>query len=144
LLAERSVITPFEIQQLPDQPAIVAIHDAARPNIQKVQIEDWMGQCQKVGSAIPFIGPADSVRMRSNESCEVIQRDDVMLIQTPQCFQLQDLKKAYDQEFQLLFTDDASVMESKGFQLHFVPGDKLNFKITHPSDWWMMQQIFKP
>ncbi len=132
------------IDQLPDQPAIVAIHDAARPNIQAEHIEKWMEQCKLLGSAIPFTEPSDSVRIRSHESCEVIPRNEVMLIQTPQCFRLQDLKKAYNEAFQPLFTDDASVLESKGLPLHFVPGDKLNFKITHPSDWWMMQQIFKP
>jgi 2-C-methyl-D-erythritol 4-phosphate cytidylyltransferase len=132
------------IQMIPNEPALVAIHDAARPNLHKSQIEELMHHCQEVGSAIPYIIPADSIRLRAGKGSQVIDRNETMLIQTPQCFRLEELKKAYQEDFNPSFTDDASVMERRGIALHFVQGDKLNFKITHPSDWWMMQQIFKP
>jgi 2-C-methyl-D-erythritol 4-phosphate cytidylyltransferase len=133
------------INALEDQPAVVAIHDAARPNISCELINLLFQQASKNHSAIPFTIPVDTIRVKEGSETNLIDRSQVMLIQTPQCFLLSDLKDAYQQDYQESFTDDASVMERYLSEpLHFVEGEKLNFKITHPSDWEIMQKIFKP
>jgi 2-C-methyl-D-erythritol 4-phosphate cytidylyltransferase len=58
----------------------------------------------------------------------------VKRVQTPQCFQLTDLKKAYQQEYNSKFTDDASVAESMGMKINLVEGNPENIKITTPFD----------
>ncbi len=133
------------IEALEDPSAVVAIHDAARPNVSRALIKNLLKSAEQNRSAIPFTLPADSVRVRKEVETQLLDRADVMMIQTPQCFLLSDLKLAYQQEYQKSFTDDATVMEKYlSKPLHFVEGEKLNFKITHSSDWEIMQKIFKP
>jgi 2-C-methyl-D-erythritol 4-phosphate cytidylyltransferase len=56
-------------------------------------------------------------------------------VQTPQAFRAQAHKKAYEAPYQPTFTDDASVLESQGFDdIALVEGDPLNIKITNPLD----------
>jgi 2-C-methyl-D-erythritol 4-phosphate cytidylyltransferase len=56
------------------------------------------------------------------------------LIQTPQVFEFGMLRKAYEQEYRIEFTDDASVVESSGEVIHLIEGDIKNLKITYPED----------
>ncbi len=63
-----------------------------------------------------------------------IDRSNFYTVQTPQVFQMAILKKAYTQEWNATFTDDASVVEKKGYQVVMVPGDRENLKVTHPED----------
>jgi 2-C-methyl-D-erythritol 4-phosphate cytidylyltransferase len=56
------------------------------------------------------------------------------LIQTPQTFDLELLKKAYQVDDNELFTDDASVVEHFGQKIFLINGDNKNIKITSPED----------
>jgi 2-C-methyl-D-erythritol 4-phosphate cytidylyltransferase len=58
----------------------------------------------------------------------------VKLVQTPQVFDLQLLKKAYGAGFIETFTDDASVVEYSGHKISLVEGCRENIKITTPMD----------
>jgi 2-C-methyl-D-erythritol 4-phosphate cytidylyltransferase len=142
--AERFHSVKNALDSLIEEDALVAIHDAARPNISVELIHLLFQECAEKGSAVPYTRPADSVRFSGELGPEVIDRDRVLLIQTPQCFTLRHLRNAYQVEYQMTFTDDASVMEHHvPGTLHFLEGQKQNFKITHPSDWELMQLIFK-
>jgi 2-C-methyl-D-erythritol 4-phosphate cytidylyltransferase len=133
------------IEQLPVGEAVVAIHDAARPNVSASLIASLFQTAEKRKSAVPFVIPSDSVRIKTDDGVKMLDRNEVLMIQTPQCFFLADLKLAYQKGYKPSFTDDASVMEEHlSVPLCFVEGEKLNFKITHPADWEIMQQIFKP
>ena len=70
----------------------------------------------------------------SDNGSEIADRSQYVLVQTPQCFLSEIILKAYEQEFQNSFTDDASVVEQMGFSIHLVEGDKKNIKITTPAD----------
>ena len=63
-----------------------------------------------------------------------MNRDAYRLVQTPQTFDLQLLKRAYQQPYRSEFTDDASVVEALGAQITTVEGNKENIKITTPFD----------
>jgi 2-C-methyl-D-erythritol 4-phosphate cytidylyltransferase len=63
-----------------------------------------------------------------------VNRDLFRLVQTPQVFEANILKKAYEQEFNSLFTDDASVVEASGVKISLVEGNRENIKITTPFD----------
>jgi 2-C-methyl-D-erythritol 4-phosphate cytidylyltransferase len=56
------------------------------------------------------------------------------MVQTPQVFAAEALRKAYEQEFSELFTDDASVMEAAGHTIKLCEGEQQNIKITRPED----------
>lgn len=55
-------------------------------------------------------------------------------LQTPQTFDIQLLKAANQQPYNDNFTDDASVVESYGYPITLVEGNRENIKITTPYD----------
>src|SRR5690606_1613949 len=88
----------------------------------------------KTGSAVPVVQLKDSLRMLDENGNRAIDRKDYRLVQTPQCFELSQLKQAYAQADSENFTDDASLFESSGHELHLTEGDDENFKITTQLD----------
>ena len=63
------------------------------------------------------------------------------MVQTPQCFQSEVILKAYQQEYQNSFTDDASVVEQLGHKIYLEEGNKENIKITTPEDLKMAEVL---
>lgn len=113
---------------------IVLIHDAVRPFVSKQTLKNCMEGMKQKGNAVPAIEVSDSIRIITAMGSDSINRSMVRRIQTPQCFLLSDIKKAYDQEYNPKFTDDASVAESMGVKIHLVEGNPENIKITTPFD----------
>lgn len=113
---------------------IVAVHDAVRPFVSKQTLKNCFEGVKKAGNAVPFLDVNDSIRIVTARGSEAVNRSLVKRIQTPQCFRLEDLKKAYEQEYNPNFTDDASVAESIGIKINLVQGNDENIKITTPFD----------
>ncbi|RZK42125.1 MAG: 2-C-methyl-D-erythritol 4-phosphate cytidylyltransferase [Pedobacter sp.] len=113
---------------------IVAVHDAVRPLLSDSLILRTYESAERDGNAIPYIKPPDSVRKVKNEKSKILNRDEIVLIQTPQTFEVGQLRKAYQQHYKSKFTDDASVVEKAGFQINLVEGERNNIKITFPED----------
>ena len=88
----------------------------------------------KHGSAIASVPLKDSIRVINQEGNSHVDRVNYRLIQTPQTFQLQLIKKAFEAGFRQSFTDDASVFEFSGQKVHLFEGDYRNIKITTPED----------
>lgn len=116
------------------QKGIVAIHDGVRPFVSNRLITDCLHSAQKQGAAIPTLPVQDSIRQLKGTTSVIADRSQFVLVQTPQCFLSEIILKAYEQEFQNSFTDDASVVEQMGFSIHLVEGDRENIKITTPAD----------
>ncbi len=113
---------------------IVMVHDAVRPFVSKQTLKNCLAGVYEKGNAIPAIEVNDSVRVITATGSDTINRAMVRRIQTPQCFLLSEMKKAYEQEFNPKFTDDASVAESIGIKINLVEGNPENIKITTPFD----------
>lgn len=113
---------------------IVLIHDAARPCVSIDTISRCIVQTQKHGSAIPVITVSESLRHMKDGKLMPVNRDEYRIVQTPQCFNIRDIKKAFEVEYDPSFTDDATVFEKAGFALNFVEGNPENIKITVASD----------
>lgn len=116
------------------QKSIVAIHDGVRPLVSKSLITDCLQATEKQGAVIPVLPIQDSIRQLKGSTSVIANRSQFVLVQTPQCFLSEIILKAYEQEFQNSFTDDASVVERMGFSIHLIEGDKKNIKITTPVD----------
>ncbi len=114
--------------------SLTAIHDGVRPLVSIDTITRCFNIAEEKGNAVPAIQPTESVRALTGTGNRVIQREDVQLIQTPQVFIWEQLENAYEQEFTSEFTDDASVVESYGFRINLVEGNRENIKITTPID----------
>src|SRR5690606_13072670 len=86
------------------------------------------------GNAVPCIPVNDSLRKISNNINASVNRNEYKIIQTPQCFQLSAIRKAFEQPYSAAFTDDATVYEAAGGQIVLVEGNEENIKITSPRD----------
>ncbi|MBB6126881.1 2-C-methyl-D-erythritol 4-phosphate cytidylyltransferase [Mucilaginibacter lappiensis] len=117
-----------------DDNALIAVHDAVRPLTSSAIIETSYQQAQEHGNAVTAVKSRDSVRQLINGRSVSLLRDQVYLIQTPQTFKASLLKKAYEQPYSEHFTDDASVVEQYGIEIHLTEGSHQNIKITFPED----------
>lgn len=117
-----------------NEPGFVAIHDAVRPLVSIDTIARCFECAAKYGNAIPVVPLIDSIRRKTSAGSIAENRSDFMLVQTPQVFTVDVIKKAYAQPYSESFTDDASVAESNGEKIYFTDGNTQNFKITHPVD----------
>lgn len=121
---------------------IVFIHDAVRPFISKNFLMQLQEEALIKGNAIPCIEVLDSLRKVQGDENVTVRRDEYRAIQTPQVFDIANIKKAYEQPSIEAFTDDASVLEAAGHRIKLVEGLRENIKITTPIDLkyaeWMM------
>ena len=86
-------------------------------------------------SALPSRAVANSKLYTLNSKLsKTVPRNDYRLVQTPQTFDIQLLKAANRQPYNDNFTDDASVVESYGYDITLVEGNRENIKITTPYD----------
>ncbi len=113
---------------------LVFIHDAVRPLVDKTTIANCYRTAKIHGNAIPIVPVTESFRMVENGLSRSVNRENFKIVQTPQVFYSSLIKKAYAQTYSEQFTDDASVVEAMGNQLHIVEGNFDNIKITHPGD----------
>jgi len=113
---------------------LVGVHDGVRPLVSSETITRCFNLANETGSGIPVIPVTDSVRILNDGHSESIDRNFVRFVQTPQCFRSDLLKKAYDQPYNELFTDCASVVESMKVKVFLTEGNPENIKITRPID----------
>ena len=129
------------LEALSDEVAIVGIHDAVRPLASKKLIIKLFLWAENSTAVIPVVAPIDSYRIVEGDDSRIIDRSALRMVQTPQVFQAEALRKAYEQPFSATFTDDASVMEAAGHKVTLVEGERENIKITTPSDMLIAEAI---
>ena len=113
---------------------LVAIHDGVRPFVSIDTIERCFETAEKLGNAVPAISPTESLRIVTEEGSLPVNRFNVKQIQTPQVFNAGLIKKAYLQDYNPVFTDDATVLEKTGEKINLIEGNRENIKITNPED----------
>ncbi len=126
------------------QNCLVAIHDGVRPLVSKVLVAESYDFAEKNGSAIAAVPLKDSIRKLEEGTTVSKNRNDYVLIQTPQTFNSSLLKQAYDQtEPSEKFTDDSSVFEAIHKSVTLIKGDYKNLKITTPEDLIIAQALLE-
>jgi len=113
---------------------LVAIHDGVRPLVSADTILRCFDAAKEFGNAIPCSDLIESIRFVDFNHNKSVDRTAYKSIQTPQVFQSELVKSAYNQPFSDEFTDDASVLESTGAKIHLVNGNRENIKITTDFD----------
>lgn len=114
--------------------AIVGIHDGVRPLVSVETIRNAYLSAEVHGSGVPVVSLNDSIRSVDESGSSALDRKNFRLVQTPQCFQLESLRKAFATSFKPEFTDDASVIESTGKSIFLTEGNPENIKITRQTD----------
>jgi 2-C-methyl-D-erythritol 4-phosphate cytidylyltransferase len=122
--------------------SIVAIHDGVRPLVSIATIQRCFKTAEESGNAIPVISPAESVRMITGQESMPVNRHYLRIIQTPQVFKTNLIKKAYLQDFSPEITDDAMLLEKTGETINLVEGNRENIKITNPEDLVIAAALF--
>ena len=117
-----------------DPDAIVFVHDAVRCLLTPDLIQRCYEQALEKGSAIPAVASTDTIRITEGTKHHVVDRANVMMIQTPQTFKAANLQKAFEQAYQPTFTDEANVLEASGTEVYLIDGEYENIKITRPLD----------
>jgi 2-C-methyl-D-erythritol 4-phosphate cytidylyltransferase len=120
---------------------IVFIHDGVRPLVSPETLKRCADIAGKTGNAIPVLPINESLRKVDGQSNISVDRNQYFAVQTPQTFRSEQILKAFQQEYDPLFTDDASVAEKAGFEIHLVEGNRENIKITTPVDLIVSESI---
>ena len=113
---------------------IVCVHDGVRPLVSAELIQHCIAEAKANGNAVPCISVPESIRKINGDGNAAADRNSFVLIQTPQCFDADALKRAYANTANSDFTDDASLAEASGEKIHLVKGERTNIKITYPDD----------
>jgi 2-C-methyl-D-erythritol 4-phosphate cytidylyltransferase len=115
--------------------AVVGVHDGVRPFVAEQVLHRCYLLAEERKAVIPVIPVVETIRrIDTKQDSLTVPRDDYRLVQTPQVFNLELLKRAYLQPYRDTFTDDASVVEALGAQVSLTEGNRENIKITTPFD----------
>jgi 2-C-methyl-D-erythritol 4-phosphate cytidylyltransferase len=116
----------------------VAVHDAARPCIDRATIDAVFAAAIEHGAALPGLSVTDTLK-RVDEAGwaeATVPRAGLVAVQTPQAFRRDLLERAHAERHRLeaAITDDAQLVEAIGHRVRVVPGSPWNLKITTRDD----------
>lgn len=127
-----------------DAQGVVGIHDGVRPFVSVDVIKRCFEKARECKAAIPVLPVNDTLRLIDRQGGgKNVQRSDYRIVQTPQTFDIQMLKKAFCQRYRDFFTDDASVVENLGQKVEMVEGNRENIKITTPFDLKIAEMLWQ-
>lgn len=117
--------------------SLLLIQDAARPRLEESYIEEGLAKAKKCGASVTCYPSSDSVALGNGKKLtSYLDRREVYIIATPQCFRYSIIKEAFDKrDPEKQYTDDASiVLDVLGIKPAIVLGKRDNIKITFPTD----------
>ena len=120
------------LAEVPDDAAVVLVHDAARPLVSDEVIGRVLAPLSEgYDGAVPVIPVSDTVkRVRGDDVVETVDREGLVLSQTPQAFLAAALRRAAAGEG----TDCAALVEAQGGKIRAVQGDPRLLKVTSRED----------
>ena len=117
----------------------VLLLEAARPLVTIEQIQTLI-DCE--GDSITFVAPCIDTIIKRDKT--YLNRNDCLRMQTPQAFNYQLLKKAYETGKYLDMTDETRVLfDEYGIEPTFVEGGENLYKVTYPKDIAFIEYFFK-
>jgi len=131
--ATRADSVRIGVAELPAEAAVVLVHDAARPLLDDAVVErvvtalgdGWDG-------AVPALPIADTVKRVDGEAVvETLMRDELRVVQTPQAFVADILRKALAGSD---LSDCSAAVEAAGGRVRVVAGDPRLLKVTDAAD----------
>lgn len=158
------------LAEVPEDATHIAVHDAARPGVSRELLDRLLEVAHSRPAVVPGLRIASTIKRVSSESeivgaaeedaianavfgdvgqvsievrrvVETVPRDDLVVVQTPQIFDADLLRRAYQQDDLQGATDDAALVERLGEEVSIVEGEPNNFKITTPADLKLMRAV---
>ncbi len=123
------------LADVPDDAAVVIVHDAARPLVTDAVVERVLAPLGKGwDGVVPALPVADTVkRVRGDEVVETLDRSELRSVQTPQAFVAPVLRAAFSGDVESA-SDCASLVEARGGRVKIVLGDERLAKVTSRAD----------
>jgi 2-C-methyl-D-erythritol 4-phosphate cytidylyltransferase/2-C-methyl-D-erythritol 2,4-cyclodiphosphate synthase len=127
----------------PSGPDFVLIHDAARPLVSRSMIETVVAALKNGARAVvPMLPVPDSLRrLESGAVGDVVPRDGICRVQTPQGFRFPEILAAHERLAGSNATDDITLAEQAGVSIIAVPGEPENIKLTTMSDFTLAERL---
>jgi 2-C-methyl-D-erythritol 4-phosphate cytidylyltransferase len=132
--ASRFASVKRALAELNEECDYIAVHDGVRPLVSAELIGYTFDVAHIHGTAIPALMVTDSIRCVTENSSYPVDRSTLRAIQTPQVFRADILRAGYERAEGTDFTDDATVVESIGYNIMLCSGERRNIKITTPAD----------
>lgn len=132
--AERFHSVKNGLEALKRDPELIAVQDGVRPLGSHDMIRRAVAAAAVHGTAVPVVEAVDSYRETDGTASHIVDRRRLRIVQTPQVFRADTLRRAYETEYRPEFTDDASVVEQAGEAVFLCEGERTNLKITTPED----------
>lgn len=145
----------------------IAIHDAARPATPPELVDRVFDAANRFDAVIPAVPVSDTLKRVSSEPIDDqseadplaailgagdsnpmhevvggVERNDMVMVQTPQVFAKELITRAYQQD-DLTSTDDAGLVERLGESVVTVQGDERNMKLTRAGDLPILRAVMK-
>ena len=113
----------------------VLIHDAARPFLNVESLEELKNAVEKYNAAILAKKAVDTIKVvEDGKIVKTLDRNTIYLAETPQGFKTELIKNCYKECENRIFTDDASLVESLGYDVYIVESKYNNSKLTNKED----------
>ncbi len=122
---------------------LIAVQDGVRPLTSDELIRRTVRAAAEHGAAVPVVEAVDSYRQTDGEESHIVDRSRLRIVQTPQVFRADVLRRAYEAECCADFTDDASVVERSGHAIFLCRGERQNLKITTPEDFVVARALLE-
>jgi len=133
--ASRSESVRLALEDVADDAAVILVHDAARPLLPEEVVERVLAPLSEGWEAVvPALPLADTVkRVEADRVIETVPREDLVVVQTPQAFLADVLRRAVTGDVASA-TDCASLVEAQGGRVRWVDGDPRLLKVTDADD----------
>ncbi len=133
------------LDSLGDDIDIVLVHDGARPLVSGDLISSCCDAAVRYGAAIAAVPVKDTLKKGGPEGSVLytVDREDLWQAQTPQAARLSLLLAAYDAAGERDVTDEASLLELGGTDVHLIEGSETNIKVTRPDDLLIAEKIMQ-
>jgi 2-C-methyl-D-erythritol 4-phosphate cytidylyltransferase / 2-C-methyl-D-erythritol 2,4-cyclodiphosphate synthase len=112
----------------------ILIHDAARPFLPHIVIDDLLIALQEAPGAVPALPMVDSLARGDGQLFETVERDGLWRIQTPQAFHFETILAAHQNWSGDEPSDDARMLMARGQVVKIVAGDERLAKFTFAGD----------
>ncbi len=126
-------------------PRLVLIHDAARPFLPTTVIDHILDRLSACAGVVPVLAVTDTMVVAEQDLVgDVVPRQSLRRVQTPQGFQFDAILDAHRQWTGGDATDDAQMLRAAGSEIHMVDGSPELEKITFPEDFALAENGSKP
>lgn len=119
----------------------ILIHDAVRPLINDTLIDNLIKYLKDYDTVVPVSSSTDTlVKSNANNFFEILNREEIFRVQTPQAFKYMILFSAYDKFIKAKkitkFTDDTSLIRHyyPNVSIKLLLNSFINYKITNSDD----------